>query len=176
LLLVFVLPLLIIAGFIQSSLLSIIYGEAFLSATTSLSILLPTVSIVMLGEVSNQVLVATGREKQVMLILFGTVVFNLVANMILIPYLGASGAAIATLSSELILAVLSLKMLMQRGFKAVGKRIYMILFISLLTTGIPPLILNGMNFLFGLLLMLPCITYLGNFSYENFLKGKNILI
>jgi len=172
LLLVFVLPLLIIAGFIQSSLLSIIYGEAFLSATTSLSILLPTVSIVMLGEVSNQVLVATGREKQVMLILFGTVVFNLVANMILIPYLGASGAAIATLSSELILAILSLKMLMQRGFKAVGKRIYMILFISLLTTGIPPLILNGMNLFLGLILMFPCIIYLTIFAHRHTLKTK----
>jgi O-antigen/teichoic acid export membrane protein len=172
LLLVFVLPLLIIAGFIQPFLLSIIYGKAFLSATTSLSILLPTISIVMLGEVSNQVLVATGREKQLMLILCSTVVFNLLSNMILIPYLGASGAAIATLLSELILSLLSLRVLMQRGFTAVGKRIYMILFISLLITGIPSLILNGMNLFLGLILMFPCIIYLSKFAHHHTLKTK----
>ena len=174
LLLIFVLPLLIIAGFIQPALLSIIYGEAFLSATTSLSILLPTVSVVMLGEVSNQVLVATGREKQVMLILFGTVIFNFASNIILIPYLGASGAAIATLFSELILAVLSLRILIQRGLKIVGRNLYLILFVSLLATMIPCFVLNGMSLFLGVIFMLPCLIYLGGFASYNLFRIKNV--
>jgi O-antigen/teichoic acid export membrane protein len=144
LLLVAVLPVLLIAGFLQTSLIQVLYGAAYLPSVSSLAVLLPSVSMQMFGAVGNQFLQATGRERLLPPILIGTVLLNITANFILIPRLGATGAALATLLSALVLTFLSLSQMMAAGHRQAGRQLYLIVMVSLGMAMLPFLALKGL--------------------------------
>ncbi len=144
LLLAIVLPTIVVAGFCQTIIVDIIYGEAFYPAISSLAILLPSLSIKMFGTLVNNFLQATRREKYLPILLLVTVIINIAANAVLIPHLQAVGAAIATLLSEIVLAISGLGLMVYMGYK-VGITLCLIAIISLLLAGIPSLIMYGLN-------------------------------
>ncbi|NET29230.1 flippase [Okeania sp. SIO1I7] len=144
LLLAIVLPTIIVAGFCQTIIIDIIYGEAFDPAIRSLAILLPSLSIKMFGTLVETFLQTTRREKSLLKLLLVTVIVNIAANAILIPHLQAVGAAIATLLSEVILAISGLGLMAYMGYK-IGRYLCLIATISLLLAGMPCLILYGLN-------------------------------
>ncbi|MDJ0795277.1 MAG: flippase [Calothrix sp. MO_167.B12] len=167
LLLVIVLPILAIAAFYQTNLVTTIYGQAFSPAVNSLAILLPSLSIKMFATLMEYFLQATGREKSLPPLLLSTVLVNIIVNTILIPILGAVGAAVATLISEIILAIFGLNLMIRIGYKQVGKRTRLIAIISLLLAATPSLIINGLNPILGMVFMFTCATAIFSLIKQN---------
>ncbi|MGD1854529.1 MAG: oligosaccharide flippase family protein [Leptolyngbyaceae cyanobacterium] len=149
-----VLPIIIIAGLCVDPLVSILYGESFELAVNSLSILIPSLGIKLFGSLVQRFLESTGRERLLPPLLLGTVIVNIVTNIILIPYLGAVGAAIATVLSEIILALVGLFLIARLGYQDIGWRLQKIACLSLLAASIPSLIRVGLPPLAGAVLIL----------------------
>jgi O-antigen/teichoic acid export membrane protein len=81
--------------------LQILYGEAYLDAVPVLRILVWYISFAFMGSVRNIWILAEGKQSIVWkLNLFGVVV-NVVLNALLIPVLGAKGAATASLVTQM---------------------------------------------------------------------------
>jgi O-antigen/teichoic acid export membrane protein len=170
LLLLAVIPAIVIAGFIQTHLINILYGEQFNQSVKSLSVLLPSLGIKMFGNIADQFLQATGREKKLPKILMAVASTNVVINALLIPHFASMGAAIATFISECVLAILSLRILGQIGYSKASQNIGLITVISSIVTIIPSLILYGLTPIIGFAVMLPCIAILlWRMRYRNFL-------
>lgn len=171
LLLLAVIPAIVIAGFIQTHLINILYGDEFSRSVKSLSILLPSLGIKMFGNVADQFLQATGREKKLPRILMAAASTNVVINALLIPSFASMGAAIATLLSECVLAILSLRVLSQIGYSRASQNIGLITVVSSALTAIPSLMLYGLTPVIGLAIALPCIAILlYRMRYKNFIE------
>lgn len=82
-------------------------GEAFLPAAASMVILMPTVLLIGLSNITGiQVLTPRGEERKVVWSVTAGAALDFVFNLLLIPRFGASGAAFSTLMAEaLVLAV-----------------------------------------------------------------------
>ncbi|MGF1480873.1 MAG: oligosaccharide flippase family protein [Cyanophyceae cyanobacterium] len=154
LLLAVMVPVLLIAEFLQFTLVETVYGSEFFPAIASLSILLPSLSIKIFGNLVGSFLQATGREKHLPRLLLATVIVNVASNFMLIPWLGAAGAALATLLSEVVLAVAGLSLMSNIQYQRLGQRLRQVAAISLITVAMPSLILNGLNPAIGMGIML----------------------
>lgn len=81
-------------------------GEAFLPAEGPMLILMPTVLLIGLSNVTGiQVLTPLGEEKKVVYSVAAGAVLDFVFNLVLIPQFGASGAAFSTLMAEVLVLV-----------------------------------------------------------------------
>lgn len=68
-----------------------------------MEIIMPTLLLIGLSNITGiQILIPMGKEKYVLYSEIAGAVINLIINAILIPRLGASGAAIGTVSAELV--------------------------------------------------------------------------
>lgn len=153
LLLIIIVPVLLIAGFLQKILVQILYGEAFIPTTQALSLLLPSISIAAFSTLARELLKATRCEKQIPLFLFATVLLNILMNLILIPKMGSWGAAISTLTSEVTLFALSMYFVNRLPYRKLGPTIFLIGILTLLATATPSFILSGMPILIAAVLM-----------------------
>ena len=76
-------------------------GEAFLPAVGPMMILMPTVLLIGLSNVTGiQILTPNGREREVMYSIWGGAILDFVLNLIGIPKFSANGAALSTLLAE----------------------------------------------------------------------------
>ncbi len=76
-------------------------GEAFLPAVGPMMILMPTVLLIGLSNVTGiQILTPNGREREVMYSIWGGAILDFVLNLIVIPTFSANGAALSTLLAE----------------------------------------------------------------------------
>ena len=76
-------------------------GEAFLPAVGPMMILMPTVLLIGLSNVTGiQILTPNGREREVMYTIWGGAILDFVLNLIVIPKFSANGAALSTLLAE----------------------------------------------------------------------------
>ena len=76
-------------------------GEAFLPAVGPMMILMPTVFLIGLSNVTGiQILTPNGREREVMYSIWGGAILDFVLNLIVIPKFSANGAALSTLLAE----------------------------------------------------------------------------
>lgn len=76
-------------------------GEAFLPAVGPMMILMPTVLLIGLSNVTGiQILTPNGREQEVMYSIWGGAILDFVLNLIVIPKFSANGAALSTLLAE----------------------------------------------------------------------------
>ena len=145
LLLASVLPFITLAGFAQTLLIQTIYGEAFLPAVGALSLLLPSLSMKMFGSLVSYTFQSIRKEKLLPFILLATVCINVIANAILIPQIGAMGAALATLISEISFASVGLLLFIRVGYQQVGIVLLCVAIAGLLVASIPSLLLYGLN-------------------------------
>ncbi|ASC73188.1 flippase [Halomicronema hongdechloris C2206] len=171
LLLLSTLPLLIVSGFGQQIIINTLYGKDYYLAGASLAILLPSLGIKMFGTLVEYFLQATQREHLLPMLLGVTVVLNTTLNAVLIPYLGAVGAALATLSSEIVLAIFGLWIMARVGFAQVGRTLQIISLFSLLAAATPSFLLNGLNPLICLGILLMSIGIIVSFSAKNFCRS-----
>jgi O-antigen/teichoic acid export membrane protein len=78
-------------------------GKEFLSGSTAAKILSARVAIGAVNRVlAYQICTPYKKDKEVLISTVGGAVFNLVANIVLIPLIGVNGASVATFFSELI--------------------------------------------------------------------------
>ncbi|MEO6457417.1 MAG: flippase, partial [Chloroflexia bacterium] len=75
------------------------------SSVVVLQILILFLPLSFINGVTQYVLIALNRQNLITWAFGATVLFNLAANMVLVPLLGINGAAIATIGSELVLLV-----------------------------------------------------------------------
>lgn len=76
-------------------------GEAFLPSVEPMMILMPTVLLIGLSNVTGiQILTPNGREREVMYSIWGGAILDFALNLIVIPEFSASGAAVSTLLAE----------------------------------------------------------------------------
>ena len=76
-------------------------GEAFLPAVGPMMILMPTVLLIGLSNVTGiQILTPNGREREVMYSIWGGAILDFVLNLIVIPKFSGNGAALSTLLAE----------------------------------------------------------------------------
>ncbi|HIK30200.1 MAG TPA: oligosaccharide flippase family protein [Oscillatoriales cyanobacterium M59_W2019_021] len=149
-----VLPVVVVAGTFQNILVQI-FGDEFADLSIkSLTILLPSLGISMFGNLSHRFLQATGKEKSLPPILSITTASNMGLNALLIPDFGGMGAAIATVSSEAILCIQGMSLIMRMGYQHVGKRLLVISLLSLATASCPSLIWNGLSPTIGIGIMI----------------------
>lgn len=81
----------------------LVSGKLFERAILPMEIIMPTLLLIGLSNITGiQILIPMGKEKYVLYSEIAGAVINLIINAILIPRLGASGAAIGTVSAELV--------------------------------------------------------------------------
>ena len=79
-----------------------ISGEEFLGATLAMQIIIPTIIFIGLSNITGiQVLTPLGKEKYVLISVVVGAGIDFVWNLILIPSMGAAGAAVGTLLAEI---------------------------------------------------------------------------
>lgn len=85
--------------------LSFLYGDRFAVAATSTRFLVLGACFSMLTQLGLMVLVASGKHRIYPWVALGGLLFNIVANLVMIPRMSFTGAAIATLSTEFVLFI-----------------------------------------------------------------------
>ena len=101
-------------------------GSAYELAVPSMWIIMPTVIFIGLSNILGmQILIPTGQEKKVLQSVIAGGVVDLILNLLFIPKLGASGAAIGTLAAEF--AVVLVQTVMLRDFLKKIRRDYHIM-------------------------------------------------
>ena len=84
----------------------ILSGAKFLPAVASMRIIMPTLILIGLSNLFGiQILIPLGKEKKVLFAEILGAITDLILNAILIPPLGAKGAAIGTLAAEAVVTV-----------------------------------------------------------------------
>ncbi len=104
--LVLAIPFCVGGWLLADKLLYYLYGEAFTSGTYALLVLLPLYVIYVFQFLQMMTLNALNHPKDSFWITSIIVLVNIVLNILLIPVIGITGAAIATLISILISAIL----------------------------------------------------------------------
>ena len=95
---------------VSQELMTVLFGEAYLAGHSVIRILSPLLVIRGAGDIlCYQVLVSTGKENRFMASYMLAAAANITLNSILIPCMGYNGAAIASVTSELIVNVSLLK-------------------------------------------------------------------
>lgn len=166
-LLIFVLPSIVIAGYAQPAMMPMIYGPAYLPSIILMAVLLPSLSVKMFSTLSEEYLLATGHEKKLLPLMFIVTASNILANLILIPGYGALGAAIATVISECILCVLGLRLIIRHGLRQLGYRFAGMAVMCLLLAAAPSLLVAGYSLWIAAGLSVLCIIALFFFNTYN---------
>jgi len=145
LLLSVVLPFIVIAGFAQTLLITLTYGNSYLPAVSALALLLPSLGMKMFASLGSYVFQATRREKLLPFVLLATVCLNIAVNAMLIPQLGAVGAALATLLSELAFAMIGLVLIVRIGYRQIGVTLLLVALSALVVASTPSMLLYGIS-------------------------------
>jgi len=139
-----ILPVVLLASVFQIPLVNLIYGETYAPSVRSLSILLPSIAVIIFGELARYILIAMKRDRYLPPLLVGAVLLNVAANLVLIPRWGGAGAAIATLVSEAALTLVCLQVLIKLGYQRIGWTISAITLLGLGIVALPSLLLNSL--------------------------------
>ncbi|MCH2174252.1 MAG: flippase [Lentisphaeria bacterium] len=101
-----------IGGFILGNeIMTGLYGNAFRSAGLPFQILALLIVLFSMTNLLGQTLEAMKLQKKVMKVTCIAAIFNLVTNLILIPFWGMIGAALTTIITEILILVLQLKII-----------------------------------------------------------------
>ncbi len=101
-------PIAIGLYFRADDIMALIAGKEFLISGQVLQILSLAIFMIFLGQLFAQSAIALGKQKQLALIYFSGMVFNVIANLILIPYFSYIGASVTTFVTESIIVVLTI--------------------------------------------------------------------
>lgn len=110
--------------FYSLDIIQLIYGHQYDQASSVLSILIWTVCLLFISGASNTLLNASHKETTVTKIYAIAAVFNIILNLIMIPYFSYNGAAITTVLSEVLIVVLQTYVIRKLGHKA-NKKLYL---------------------------------------------------
>jgi len=95
------LPIAVGTTLLAKRIILLLYGKEYSNAAGALQILIWALAFIFVNGFLGNVLITTNREKQVTYIVGGGAILNIVLNALLIPAFSYTGAAIATVVSEL---------------------------------------------------------------------------
>ena len=122
-LLLIIIPFAIAIMIYSTDIIHLIYGNEYDAASSALSILIWTISLLFVNGVCNNLLNASYKEVTITKIYAIAAVFNVVLNLILIPYYSYNGAATATVLSDLLIMIIQLYVIYRLGVR-VNKKLY----------------------------------------------------
>lgn len=91
----------VVVTFFSRPLIQLLYGEQYLGAINSLSIIVWYTSFSYFGAINNMYMVAEGKSFWIQIITLIGAVLNVVLNFFFIPFCGIVGAAIASLITQI---------------------------------------------------------------------------
>ena len=110
-------PLALLVAIESGTVVDLAFGAQFGGAAAALAVLVWTVPIVALSGAYRQALIAGGREDRLMRINVAGALFNVAANLAVIPVAGIVGAAGVTLASEVLIAALNARAVVALGLE-----------------------------------------------------------
>jgi len=117
LLLALMVPIAMVLGLCARPIVDLVYGlPQYEEAVTVMQILAPAIAIYGIGHLAGMIVLVRRPGRVTIIATAAVAAFNVVACLVLIPTLGAQGAAIATLASESLLAIIGLSL----AVRAVG--------------------------------------------------------
>ena len=122
-LMLIMIPLSVATMYYSLDIIQLIYGHEYDAASQILSILIWTVCLLFVNGAGNTLLNASYKEVSVTKIYGVAAIFNVVTNLILIPYLSFVGAAITTLLSDILIFIIQKYIIHKNGQKP-DKRLY----------------------------------------------------
>lgn len=102
-----VVPLVVGTMFLAKDVIKIIGGAGFAESAVILQILIFALAFIFYGNFFNNILLAGNLQKKLMIVLSFCAGFNIIANLILIPYYSYKGAAITSVITELLVVILT---------------------------------------------------------------------
>ena len=117
-------PLTIAITLYSSDIIYLIYGHEYAAASSALSILIWTVSLLFINGACNNLLNASYKEVTITKIYTIAAIFNVILNMLLIPHYSYNGAATATVLSDLLIMIIQLYVIYKIGYKINKKLFY----------------------------------------------------
>jgi O-antigen/teichoic acid export membrane protein len=99
-------PITLFGSALIPQILTVLFGAPYLPATTTLGVLLVHGLVVSINIGFGTPLIAVGRQKTYLYIMTVGTAVGVVLNVALIPFLGAEGAALATVADELVILML----------------------------------------------------------------------
>lgn len=86
--------------------INLVYGKAYIPAATTLKIVTWYTAFSYLGVARNAWIVSEGKQKYLKYMYCGAAIINVVLNLVLIPVMGASGAALASLITQVFTSII----------------------------------------------------------------------
>lgn len=118
-----IIPLAIATMFYSRDIIRLIYGSQYDPASSVLSILIWTVCLLFVSGAGNTLLNASYKEVTVTKIYAIAAAFNVVLNLILIPYLSYDGAAVTTVLSDVLIVIIQSYVIYKLGHRP-NKKLY----------------------------------------------------
>ncbi|MEG1835105.1 MAG: flippase [Oscillospiraceae bacterium] len=134
------LPIVIYFTMFAKEAILLLSGEAFLGAVLPMQLLMPTVMLIGLSNITGlQVLVPLKKENKLLISIVCGAVVDFILNIFFIKYWGASGAALSTLIAELIVLIVQC-IYLRKDFISILKQI------DILKIVIPTIIATAITF------------------------------
>lgn len=122
-LMIIIIPIAVATVCYSSDIIHLIYGHQYEVSSSVLSILIWTVCLLFISGANNTLLNASFKEISVTKIYTIAAVFNVVLNLILIPYLSYNGAAITTVMSDVLIVLIQAHIIFKLGHRP-NKKLY----------------------------------------------------
>ena len=122
-LMLIMIPLATAITFYSVDIMQFIYGQEYIMGSTILSILIWTVCLLFISGAGNLLLNASHKELTVTKIYLIAAIFNICLNFFIIPYWSYTGAAIATILSDLLIVLVQCYVIYKLGHKP-NKKFY----------------------------------------------------
>lgn len=119
-----IIPIAIATMFYSLDIIQFIYGNKYDPASSVLSILIWTVCLLFISGACNTLLNASHKEVTVTKIYTIAAIFNVVLNLIMIPYLSYDGAAITTVLSDILIVMIQCYVIYKLGHRP-NKKLYL---------------------------------------------------
>ena len=139
-----IIPIAIATTFYSTDITHLIYGYKYDEASSVLSILIWTVCLLFISGAGNTLLNASFKEVTVTKIYLIAAIFNIVLNLILIPYLSYIGASITTVLSDILIIIIQSYVIYKLGYR-LNKKLYLDLIKIILGSIILGIALNFLN-------------------------------
>ena len=152
------LPMGLGVGFFAEDIITLIFGEGFICAVLPLQILIVGTVIIGIAKSIGSFLPSVGRPDLSLKINSAGAVVNVILNVLLIPLIGISGAASATIISFVVIASSSIYLMIKVGRTKINLKPYAQLSIIAILAVALFILLNGINiYLLGFLILGICI-------------------
>lgn len=107
-------PLVVGTLFLAGGIIRLIGGDGFEESVPTLQILIFAMAFIFFGHLSNAVLLSGNLQKKLMIILSFCAVFNVVANLIMIPLYSFTGAAITSVATEILVVIATFTLVVKK--------------------------------------------------------------